>query len=642
MKTIKNIKPIICLVLGTAMFLNLGCERDISDDAVEALFPNTAEVYTDAPVGLTDEFFISFNPADGANPNGFGTDDDVAFLGSSSIRIDVPSPNDPDGGFIGGIFRDRGAGRNLTEYDALTFWARGSTTATIGLVGFGTDFIQDRFAVGLENIELSTDWRQYTIPIPDASKLVQEQGMFIFSAGTDSTNGFGYTFWMDEIRFETTGTIGQPRPVIFNGQDITQQTFIGANATVSGLVETFNLGSGQDATVNVASAYYTFSSSNPNVAIVDEAGVATVVGAGTTVITATLNGIEAAGSLTLESLGEFTPAPTPTRAQENVTSLFSDAYNNVPVDFFNGFFAPFQTTLGQDDISINGDNIISYTELNFVGIGTFINVPTLDITNRTHLHVDINVQEAIDPGDFIRLQIINNVGGNEISGDFTITGDQLLSNEWSGFDIPLADFTGLNSRDNVGLLFFISDATISNIYVDNVYYYTEVIEPTPNVDDSAATQIELPIGFEASLDYGIFGFEGADSAVEANPMPSGINPTNTVIRTTKTQGAQFFAGTVLNLDAPIDFSTSQRFRMKVLSPKTGIPIRVRLENADNSVGIELDANTTTMNEWEELEWDFSSMNTSANFVRVVVFFEFIVNLPGDGSVYYYDDIQILN
>ena len=192
------------------------------------------------------------------------------------------------------------------------------------------------------------------------------------------------------------------------------------------------------------------------------------------------------------------------------------------------------------------------------------------------------------------------------------------------------------------MLFFISDATISNIYVDNVYYYTDVVEPTPNVDDSAATQVELPLGFESGLTFDLFGFEGADSAVEANPMPSGINPTNTVVRSTKTNGAQFFAGTVLNLDAPIDFSTSQRLRMKVLSPKTGIPIRVRLENADNSVGIELDANTTTQDEWEELEWDFSGMNTSASFVRVVVFFEFVVNLPGDGSVYYYDDIQVLN
>ena len=82
--------------------------------------------------------------------------------------------------------------------------------------------------------------------------------------------------------------------------------------------------------------------------------------------------------------------------------------------------------------------------------------------------------------------------------------------------------------------------------------------------------------------------------------------------------------------------------MKVWSPKVGIPIRVRLENVDNSVGIELDATTTTSGEWEELEWDFSGMNTSASFVKIVVFFEFIPGLPGDGSIYYFDDIQIID
>ena len=74
---------------------------------------------------------------------------------------------------------------------------------------------------------------------------------------------------------------------------------------------------------------------------------------------------------------------------------------------------------------------------------------------------------------FIRLQLINTVGGNEISGSVTIDGAQLSTNSWVGFDVPLADFTGLSVRNDIGLLFFISDATISNIFVDNIYYYKE-------------------------------------------------------------------------------------------------------------------------------------------------------------------------
>jgi hypothetical protein len=48
----------------------------------------------------------------------------------------------------------------------------------------------------------------------------------------------------------------------------------------------------------------------------------------------------------------------------------------------------------------------------------------------------------------------------------------LAANDWRGFDIPLANFTGLSNRSQLGLLFFISNS-ISNVYVDNIYYYIE-------------------------------------------------------------------------------------------------------------------------------------------------------------------------
>jgi hypothetical protein len=35
------------------------------------------------------------------------------------------------------------------------------------------------------------------------------------------------------------------------------------------------------------------------------------------------------------------------------------------------------------------------------------------------------------------------------------------------------------------------------------------------------------------------------------------------------------------------------------------------------------------------------MTAGIDFVRVVVFFEFIVDLAGDGSTYYYDDIEVV-
>lgn len=468
---------VILPVLGLIYVMMISCERGFSDDIDLATFPNTAEIFTDAPVGLTDEFFISFDPAGGANTSGFGTDENEAYKGTTSIRIDVPAPNDPEGGFIGGIFRDRGEGRDLTGYDALTFWAKGSTTATIGLFGFGTDFIENKYAVGLENTQLSTDWKKYTIPIPDASKLVQEKGMFIFSAGTESTNGAGFTFWIDEIRFENLGTLGQPRPAILGGQDQTAQANIDTSVSIIGLSQTFNLANGQDVTVTATPAYFDFITSNPFVASVNNLGIVTVEGPGepdpntgvidnTSVITATLAGMDASGSLTISSVNI------------EVISIFSDVFANVPVDNYNGFYLDgFQTTLG-GAILEGSNNIIDYTMLNFVAIEFYgrdgSGVQPVDASDMTHIHIDIRPNETIEASDFFRIEIFNNFTlGNQVAGTYTISGSELTSNDWVGFDIPLSSFSGLSSQDALGAMIFVSDGTIVNVSLDNIYFYSE-------------------------------------------------------------------------------------------------------------------------------------------------------------------------
>lgn len=652
MKNIKLIKLNKALLLGLVMILAYACERDLTDDAVDATFSSEGDIFTDNFVGLGIDFYKPFGDS---KFDAFSVDNTVGYESNASYRIDVPNADDPTGAYAGAILRIDGAGRDLTRYDALTFWAKASQGVSIDAVGFGQDFFENKHQATANNISVGTNWAKYTVPIPDASKLLEERGVFWYAAGTQNTGGMGYTVWFDEIRFENLGTVAQPRPAILDGNDLVETTFTGSVRVLNGLTQTFNLASGLDRTVSAAPAYYDFSSSNTSVATVNEFGIVSIVGASPldpmgepipTVITASLDGVPAEGSLTVLSLGDFTQAPTPDRAPENVISVFSDAYTNVPVDYYNGFFAPFQTTQGgAPPLNIGGGEVINYTDLNFVGIGTFLNVSPINATQMTHLHVDINVQEAIDSGDFVRLEILNGVQtSNEISGSVTLNSSQLVENGWASFDIPLGEFSGLSVRDQLGLLFFISDGTVSNIFVDNIYYYKEVLDPTDNVDDSGATEVALPVGFESTtLTYNFFGFEGADPAIEANPDPTGINPTGTVMRSTKTVGAQFFAGNVLDLDAPIDLSTSQKLRMKIWSPKANIPIRAALETAGGGNQIFVDATVTSSNEWVELEWDFASVyNSSLDYQRIIVFFEFIDGLAGDGSTYYFDDIQILN
>ncbi len=487
MKTLKNINlktTAFILVLATAF---LGCERNLSDDIVLATFPTTAEIFTDAPVGLTDQFFRSFDPAQGANTSGFGVDDKVAYAGTSSIRIDVPGSNDPDGNFIGGIFEDRGAGRDLRGYDALTFWAKGSTSGPV-LVGFGTDF--DRLPTDPSynvsaTIQLGTGWKKYVIPMPDPSKLAQETGMFLFSAGGvdpvgDGPNGneLAWTFWIDELRFEKLGTVAQPRPAILNGSSKSIQSFNGAAVKLDGLTQTFNLSSGQDITTTVSPRYFTFNSSNTAVATVNSSGDISVLTQGNTTITASLNGVNANGSLAIQSLGVFTPAPTPTRNAANVISLFSDAYTNVPVDYYNGFWQPFQTTLSADFL-VNGDNVLNYTNFNFVG--TSFSNPTVNASSMTDVHLDIFIPGALDPGAQLKITIRDfgpdgvDGGGDDTNLVTTLTSANLAANAWSSIDISLA----LASKSRLGLIIYENNGTnLSNFYVDNLYFYEVPTAPT--------------------------------------------------------------------------------------------------------------------------------------------------------------------
>lgn len=232
-------------------------------------------------------------------------------------------------------------------------------------------------------------------------------------------------------------------------------------------------------------------------------------------------------------------------------------------------------------------------------------------------------------GSLVKLKI-ENADDPNISAEidaFTTT-----TNTWETlyFNFVGTDFSQQYSKI---VVFF----DFGNIGAGDTFYYD-------NIDLALAPGLEigLPLDFEnATLNYQIIGFEGAESNLDDNPDASGINASAKVIKTTKTVGAQFYAGTAIPIDTPIVFDTTERIKLKTWSPKANIPVRLKLENGSGDF-IELDVNTTVANQWEELVWDFSGMNTSPEFTTVVVFFEFVVDLPGDGTTYYFDDIDYAN
>lgn len=198
---------------------------------------------------------------------------------------------------------------------------------------------------------------------------------------------------------------------------------------------------------------------------------------------------------------------------------------------------------------------------------------------------------------------------------------------------------------------FLEGAVISHIYANPGTYQVKVVAITGGLASAQYTQnvtvtvpilINLPLDFEsATLPYTFVNFGGANTLVTSNPHSSGIDTSLNVGALNKTNGAQTWAGSFIELSNPLNFSAMKKIKMKVWSPQSGIVVKMKLENlADNTINIERDVTLTSANGWTELTYDFTGISTTNTYQRVVVFFDFVS--AGNGATYYFDDIKQSN
>jgi hypothetical protein len=468
----KFIKPF----LGISLLLALGCQRDLND-----LEPAS---YSKNPDVFLDTFSEGLNYAafGGSDVKAFDVDTQVKYSGTTSMKIAVPDYGSPEGAYAGGTFFTS-VGRDLSDYNALTFWVKATQSANIDVLGFGNDLDENKYQVSLSGVAVNTNWKKIIIPIPDAAKLKMERGMFFYSEGPE--NNKGYTFWIDEVKFEKIGTISYQSATVLNGENKTVTSFVGVKNVLDGLTAQFSLPNGTTQAVNLTPYYFNFTSSNPSVATVDGVGNVNTIAAGSSTITASLGNNVAKGSLIINSSGAYNHAPTPTQDASKVISLFSDKYSNVPVDYYNGYWAPYQTTLSSD-FEVEGDHVLNYTNFNFVGIQ--MSSPPVNATSMSHLHLDIYLPNAMPAGANFKIQVLdfgaNGIyGGNDDkTGETTITAPTLQGQKWVSLNIPLTAFAGLTSKAHIGQVIFVG-TNISGFYADNIYFYNDgsIIPATPTV-----------------------------------------------------------------------------------------------------------------------------------------------------------------
>ncbi|MDF1867833.1 MAG: hypothetical protein P1U70_23645, partial [Saprospiraceae bacterium] len=162
-------------------------------------------------------------------------------------------------------------------------------------------------------------------------------------------------------------------------------------------------------------------------------------------------------------------------------------------------------------------------------------------------------------------------------------------------------------------------------------------------------QVDLPVTFEDTmLDYDLTDFGGNNSAVEVDPT----DPNNMVGRATKTDVAELWAGTTMGefgFVNAIPFAMNQtKMTVRVWSPDAGIPIRLKVEDAnDPTISVETEANTTMAGLWETLEFDFSNeapgtaaINIANTYKKASIFFNFGTTGADAGEkTYYWDDVE---
>ncbi len=448
----------IRIIVGGAlvwMVLLAACERPT--EGLKA-FPLDTDpvVFADGFAGGLDYQAFLYSKLDALS-----IDTSERFEGTAAIKVTVPPPGG-EAGFAGGALTTSTA-RDLSRYNALTFWAKSSVPSTLNVVGLGNDNTgTSLYEASIANVPLTTAWSKVVVPVPFPARLSAERGLMYFAEEAEGPDG--HTVWFDQIQFEEVSTISNPRPVMASRS---LSAFVGGEVEVSGTEVTFDVG-GSDLTVVHQPAYLTYFSSDTAVATAAD-GVIRAFGAGEATITARLGEVDVVGEVTLQATAPpFAPAPPPGHSPGQVISIFSGLYTDITVDTWSADWDRADYT----ELEVDGDLVKAYTNLVFAGIE--FNSAQINAADMTHFHMDV----WVSGGTQLKVKLVDfgedGVFGGAPDAEHELTfgassTPPIVPDTWVSLDVPLADFTRLITREHLAQL--IVSGQSNTVYVDNIYFH---------------------------------------------------------------------------------------------------------------------------------------------------------------------------
>ncbi|MBO6792298.1 MAG: S8 family serine peptidase [Balneolaceae bacterium] len=195
----------------------------------------------------------------------------------------------------------------------------------------------------------------------------------------------------------------------------------------------------------------------------------------------------------------ITAAPSPDVDSSMVISIFSDSYDDVPVDTYRTDWS--SATFEVD--TVDGNAFLSYSDLDFVGIETVSN--QIDITEMSNLHFNVWTPNT----DAMRIKLVDFGpdgafgGGDDSEHEIEFTG--YPKSTWLYADISLNAFEGLQNTTNIAQIIFSANPTGESILaIDNLYFYDNGL-PT---NDPLLT-LQYGLNNDGSFNPG-YSLEGAD------------------------------------------------------------------------------------------------------------------------------------
>ncbi len=251
------------------------------------------------------------------------------------------------------------------------------------------------------------------------------------------------------------------------------------------------------------------------------------------------------------------PAP-PARDPDDVVSVFSDAYTDVPgTDFNPGWGQSTQVSF----VDIEGNETMKYANFNYQGTQF---ASALNVTEMETLHLDMWTADATSVNIFL-------ISPGPVETAFALP---ITPNQWVSYDIPLTSFAGVDLSDVIQFKFDGGNGS-QTLYLDNLYFYKEGGEEGT---DASLSDLQVDgttvAGFSPSvLNYSVILPEGTtvvptvtattnDPEASAAITPAGAIPgstsilvtsANTEVERTYTVAFSIESGTVDGPRNPIDF-----------------------------------------------------------------------------------------